>query len=345
MTVVLLLAALAAQGWSDRTTGRVDPAKTVRLTRPDLPQRRNPRDFEVMAAWRGGGKETEAAVADSLQALARLQTEDGSWDPAEGGSRLETTCLALLAFRFAGYGFWDQAVLPWGFGWRFGPGSAWVGPDPSYHQVFRRGISWLQERQQADGFIGARGGARSFRDHAIATRLFCEVVLYTRNLVLQGEAERAVAALEAEPFSSTADDPEGAAWAELALRGAAAVSLPFDRAVLGRLVPGLRLPAGDTPRKAAIDRLISIHLLYWQTRPPQLPAPEWDAALPSSDLRDWFWGTLVQRYGRQKSPAWTDWNERMKAALLSMTPADAESWALRALTFQVYYQFRISSVR
>ncbi len=345
MTAILILLALAAQS-SERPRGAPDPEKRARLRLLYLPPQRDPLFLEGVASAWGGGKETESAVAESLEALARLQADDGSWDPGPGGSRVETTCLALLAFRFAGFGFWDQNLLPRLSRWRTASGSTSPGPHPPHHRVFRTGISWLQSRQQADGFIGDRNTSRSFRDHAIATRLFCDASLYSGRTVLEVEAERAVAALVAERFPSTDDDPEGAAWAELALRSASTADLPFDRTVLDRLVPGLLLPAGDKPRKAAVDHLFRTHLWWWSRPPPDVRRSPNPPVLPESDLRDRFWGTLALRYwGGRESPPWTAWNERMKAALLPMTPTDAESWALRALTFEAYYEPRLRMER
>lgn len=328
--IALVLTALLAPQASSRPPAGVDPDRKAKLVRSDLPTQRSPLIYERRARTAGGGKDTEDAVAESLKALAGLQADDGSWDPPEGGSRVETTGLALLAFHGSGYSFWDQNVLPGYCVCRIASGRPPGGPQLPYHQVFRRGMAWVQGRQQADGFVGERSGPRSFRDHAIATRLFCEVYGFSNMSVLRDAAERSLAALIAEPLPSIRQDPDGACWAALALRSAMQADLPVDRDVPQRFLPEIAANSGPWTARLALQQL---------ARPRSMvPAITLDPEPPAETLRDWYWGTIGFRlWDAPKGVQWIVWNGRVKAALLPLKPATPEAHAFRALTFEAYY--------
>lgn len=283
----------------------------------------------------GGGVDTEAAVASSLKILARAQNEDGTWDQKEGGSRLEVTCLALLSFLQAGYDLWDQDLPRPAYFGRFASEPAGSSPQPAYDRVLRKGISWLWSRQQSDGFVGERESPRSFRNHALATKVLSDLCGWGGDFLLRGPAERALTALIAEPLPSDVEDPEGIAWASLAFRSAALSDLAFDRVVLTSLVKSLGSPSRAISRKAAVDLLVWEHLVAWKRLPAELRKSPPSTELPSGDLRDWFWGSnALLRWG---DPPFRRWNERMKAALLGIQEGDAETMAFRALTLETYY--------
>lgn len=283
----------------------------------------------------GGGKESEAALSPTLEELARAQEADGSWNPPEGKSRLEVTGLALLSFLNAGYSCWTREILPRAPVWRLGGLSAGVGAAPSYDRVLRRGLSYLWGMQFPDGFIGEKEGPYSFRDHAIATRVLAEVWGRGRDLLFRGPAERAIEALTCRPFPSVDADPEGVAWASLALRSAALGSLPFDRGILEPLATTLRTSGGQALCQRAVVLLLRDHLSAWGRLLADLrgilPSPH----LPLQDLRDWFWGSKASFSCGDR--IWKRWNERMKPALLGVKQRDAETPAFRALTFETYY--------
>ena len=335
MVAELVLAFLCAQERSS-PPGSPQSLKRERLYRRDLPDRRDPRLYLKRALRMGGGKDTEEALSSTLEELARTQEEDGSWSPPEGGSRLEVTSLALLSFLNAGYTVWEQQeILLRALAWRTGGQGAGVGPSPGYHRVLRRGMSYLWGLQLPDGFIGERDASHPFRDHAIATKVLCEVCCLGEDLLFRGPAERALEALVARPFPLTDADPEGVAWASLALRSAALGSLPFDRAVLDSLATNLRTSGDRIPRKRAVDLMLRDHLRDWRRLPADLRGTPPPPDLPSQDLRDWFWGSKALVSWR--APIWEHWNERMKPVLLEIKQGNAVTLTFRALTLEAYY--------
>jgi hypothetical protein len=305
-----------------------------------IPFQRDERLYLKMARHMGGGVETEQALSSTLEALARCQTEDGSWVPSAEGSRQEVTGLALLAYLGAGWNVWDQKKLQRSSGWRFGlaiSGAPFAQADPPYHLVVRRGVNYLLGRQHADGFIGERDAPQALRDHAIAAKVLSEACDSKGLAILRHPTEQAIAALVAEAPSWTKGNPEVAGWTAQALRSAKLSCFSVDDAAWEVLKAPLLQPAAGNPRDPAIDLLVWCLVSRgrrnpeFSLRPPPIPSVQ------PKHPRERYWTALALSYW-DGSGLWLKWQERMKAELLSTKPVDPESLAYRALTVEAYYR-------
>lgn len=296
-----------------------------------VPYQRESGVFLRMALRMGGGHDTEEALSSMLEALARCQREDGSWEADDDASRVEVTSLALLAFLSAGWNLRDQQTLKRAPEWRSATIGASAQARPPYHVVLRRGVAYLLRRQNGDGFIGDREARHALRGHAVAARALSEAYGWSGLTILRQPAERALTALVAEAPSWTQGDPELAGWAALALRSAMFSDLPFDAAAWDDLKSGTR---GNT----AVELLISCLLSRGRRNPAFRPQPLRLADLKATTPRERYWTGLALAYGDgPEGMVWKRWNERMKSEVLP-TPASApESLAFRALLLTVYY--------
>ena len=303
------------------------------------PFRRDERFYLGMAMRAGGGVDTEAALACTLEALARCQTEDGSWAPPAEGSGIEVTGLALLAYLRAGWNLCDQKKLSRS-SWRFrlaGGGASVAAPDdPPYHQVLRRGIVFLLHRQSADGFIGERDARHALRDHAIATNVLLMACDRQGFPTLHYATEQALAALVAGSSSWTKGESEVAGWAAQTLLSARFTYFPVDQAAWDALKAPFLKPVAANLRDPVIDCLVWSLLPRKDPALDQRPPPLPDLQPKTSRARYWTARALMFWYG--PGLTWTKWNEPMKAELLSEKTSDPESLAFRALTLEVYYR-------
>lgn len=192
----------------------------------DLPSLPPPRPFSPEPGWRFGDDRAlqplppscgyarnHASALESLDHLARLQDEDGSWSPAPAcaecgpGSdmdRVATTALALLAFLRAGMSTLESTI------------HGGVRLD----EALRRGLRWLVADQDVPGGVPRR----SLIQRALTAAVFAEASDRTSTLLLQEDAARATTLLLASSLEG-ADADSVAAAAEALFR-----NYPFDRA-------------------------------------------------------------------------------------------------------------------
>ena len=121
--VLMLCAAQGLPRWSE-------PGKHEAWT--PRPSRRTP----------GPDRDTDRAVLLALDWLIRNQADDGSWEAEDGGSRVEVTGVALLAFLQAGFSTWAQQDCP-AYGNRSGSSLPYRGPPHSHHLAVRKAIGFL----------------------------------------------------------------------------------------------------------------------------------------------------------------------------------------------------------
>ncbi len=155
-------------------------------------------DRAGLLAREGGGEETEAAVTDALEWLARHQSPDGRWD-ADGfwNNCGEAVCKA--AHDYGGHlyesgtaphdgavtGLAILAFLGSGNTHRFGP----------HRRTVDRGLRWLIRQQEADGATAvyrAKKYGHWIYDQAITTMALAEAYAISRDFTLKKHAQRAV---------------------------------------------------------------------------------------------------------------------------------------------------------
>lgn len=184
---------------------------------------------------------TEESLERALDWLARHQNEDGSWSAAgyasvcgdptcastglrPGGGDIDVglTGLALLSFLGRGYTHVSRDRIA----------------DRPIGEILRRGLTYLVDRQDAEGCIGARSGEYMY-NHLIAALAVCE------DYALTGSTQMYDAARLAVDFTIAARNPgrgwryEARAgdndtsvtgWAVMVLHSAELAGLDFDRA-------------------------------------------------------------------------------------------------------------------
>lgn len=116
----------------------------------DAMKGRNAGTRDALLRTGGGNKESEAAVANGLAWLARMQKKDGSWQYENGGDKAAATGMGLLPFLAAG-----QTHKP--------------GKDNKYKENVTAALSALLKMQKSDGSFSGNTYA-----NAIAVVALCE---------------------------------------------------------------------------------------------------------------------------------------------------------------------------
>jgi len=305
------------------------------------------------AAARGGSLDTEQAVQGALAWLAAAQAADGRWSAGQHGGGVEravqghdrrgagaksdhgVTGLALLAFLGAGHTHRD-------------------GP---YADVVSRGLTFLVERQRADGSLA--GDAEFFAAlycHGMATLALGEVCALTHDATLRPAVERAVHYTLAMQHPTTGGwryaagdrgDTSQLGWQVMVLATArqAGISTGIEPAEarartflqsvssgraggLAAYRPGER-PSVAMTAEALLCRLflgLPVEHAAVHEALASLAAAAPDAAHPNAYT--WYYATLASFHAG--GPQWEAWNARLLAALLPLqrqgSGALAGSW-------------------
>ena len=340
---------------------------------PDIYKQRAPQQRQALVQQMGGSVETERAVAQALQWLARHQSADGRWDGAgfddrcgacDGPTRVDVdialTGLALLCFLGADHTHFNE------------------GP---YQEVVDRGLSWLVKQQRAGGDLM---GEESMYSHGIATIALAEAFGMTGDPTLVEPVESAVRFIYAARNTSVGGwryapgqvgDTSVLGWQMMALTSARRCGLDvpgeaFDVAgdwlelVTGPDRPGLFAYQPDrevTPAMTA--EAMFVHQLLGRTRRDQHMQASADYLLRyppdwNDDLNTYYWYYATLALFQHQGAAWERWNERVKDQLVAHQRTDglaAGSWnpdgqwaevggrvyqtAICALTLEVYYRY------
>ena len=305
------------------------------------------------AAARGGSLDTERAVQAALAWLAAAQARDGHWSVVEHGGGVERTVqghdrrgagaksdhgvtgLALLAFLGAGHTHRD-------------------GP---YADVVSRGLTFLVERQRADGSLA--GDAEFFAAlycHGMATLALGEVCALTHDATLRPAVERAVHYTLAMQHPTTGGwryaagdrgDTSQLGWQVMVLATARQAGIfagiepaeararTFLQSVssgraggLAAYRPGER-PSVAMTAEALLCRLflgLPVEHAAVHEALASLATAAPDAAHPNAYT--WYYATLASFHAG--GPQWEAWNARLLAALLPLqrqgSGALAGSW-------------------
>ncbi|MEI6239078.1 MAG: hypothetical protein WCR51_01690 [Planctomycetia bacterium] len=293
------------------------------------------------AAARGGSLETERAVQAALAWLAAAQASDGRWSVVEHGGGVERTVqghdrrgagaksdhgvtgLALLAFLGAGHTHRD-------------------GP---YANVVARGLTFLVERQRADGSLA--GDAEFFAAlycHGMATLALGEACALTQDATLRPAVDRAVRHTLAMQHPTTGGwryaagdrgDTSQLGWQVMVLATARQAGLDagiepaevrartFLQSVSSGRAGGLAsYRRGERPSVAMTAEALACRLFLGlpvehaavQEALESLAAAPPDAARPNAYT--WYYATLASFHAG--GPQWEAWNARLLAALLPL---------------------------
>jgi prenyltransferase beta subunit len=179
------------------TGGPKIAASAVPIPVPAFSQRLNRnREQENAAADLGPlGPQTEQAIENGLQFLARYQRADGSWHLEDFGEKVDirsetaATALALLSFQGAGY----------------------THRQFKYEKTCGNAVGWMVKNQRANGDLYVRTDAKSdgnswLYSHAIATLAMCEAYGMTQDESIKDNAQRAI------NFLIASQDPQGGGW-------------------------------------------------------------------------------------------------------------------------------------
>ncbi|MFM8573055.1 MAG: prenyltransferase/squalene oxidase repeat-containing protein [Pirellula sp.] len=296
----------------------------------------------------GGTEQTEQAVANGLEWLARNQLSDGSWSLvtpfSEGGTsenRPAATAMALMAFM--GAGNTHQAG--------------------AYQPNVLRGLNYLTRLQDENGFFAAKTtGIQKTYAQAQATIALCELFGMTGDQKLKEPAERAVGwALRAQDDGGgwryeprQTGDTSVTGWYVMALISArmAGLDVPSDR--LERIhqfldtvqrKDGVRGPSADgdqyayqAPSQAKIsmtaEGMLCRMYLGWKTddsrilqgaaKIVQQPIA---TGVQGRDYYYWYYATNALHHAGGAS--WRKWNDVMKEALPELqvkTGKERGSW-------------------
>ncbi|MCC6741125.1 MAG: HEAT repeat domain-containing protein [Planctomycetia bacterium] len=196
----------------------------------------------------GGDGQSEQAVVDGLEWLAKHQGKNGSWDPARfddacprgdgcgGDDKGEqmyagaTTALAVLAFLGAGYSHMDDHLRPQDQG---GPVTH------QYTATIKKALAWLcREQNEKTGEIDPEGD-RNMYVHGIASLAVIEAYSMTKDPGLKPHAQRAVIHIvnsqqdsggwNYTPENLSRSDTSIASWMVMSLRSARAAGLAVPK--------------------------------------------------------------------------------------------------------------------
>lgn len=324
----------------------------------------------------GGSLQTEKAVQDALDWLARHQNPAGFWDsdrffdacpqgdlcsgPAvETGSDTGLTGLSLLAFLGAGHTHKDSS---------------------QYATTVQKALNWLVSQQRSDGDLRGRGRIYC---HAMATLALTEAYAMSQDPAMREPAQRAVTWLVMAQHPESGGwryapgqygDTSVYGWCVLAIRSADRAGLHVPQSTWVRAEKWLTLVSsgpqqglasyrpGDPPSEAmTAEALVCRQIFGARASDPTLQ----EAAdyllhrLPATDdyhLYYWYYGTLAMF--QLGGTHWDRWNQSLSAVLLDTQRKSGHakgSWdpqrpfgidggrvfttACSALCLEVYYRY------
>ncbi len=343
------------------------------LPPPNPYEQRAPDQRRELVKEMGGSEETEKAVADALDWLARHQHESGRWDGmhydddcgrCEGRSRIDVhialTGLSLLAFLAADHTH-DK--------------------DGPYRKNVQIAVDWLLAHQSEDGSLL---GDETMYSHGIASIALAEAYGMTGDQRLKDPVQRAVNFIYSARNTriggwrygpGEVGDTSVMGWQIMALESARRAGLDVPEEAFAVARDWMKLV--EHPRKKG--------LYAYQPRRPVSPAMtaecmfvnqlinssttsqpmQFAADYLLENLPDWesgpntyYWYYATMALFQHHTDAWTQWNETIKEVLLSNQQQNGRasgSWnpegqwakvggrvyqtAICTLTLEVYYRY------
>jgi hypothetical protein len=306
---------------------------------------------KALAGAFGGTKQTDRAVAGTVNWLARHQNKDGSWslhgyhanckDPScREGHAEETvksdaaaTALALLPFLAAGQTHETK------------------GP---YQKTIRDGLDWLVSHQAKSGDLSA-GGESQMYTHGLCAIVLCEAYGMSQDRRLHNPAQYALGFIEATQNetggwrytqASTDGDTSVVGWQLMALKSGQMAGLDVNPKTLERAKDFLKSVSrgtagglfayepsgGPTTVMTACGLLCNQYAGMKRTDPAMvegmnhlmanLPVPTY--------VNSYYWYYATQVMHNLPGPEWDKWNREMRHALLDSQAKDgcaSGSWS------------------
>lgn len=334
---------------------------------------RRPRDRQQVAMARGGTIESERAVEDALDWLARHQLPNGAWSLEHAGGACNGRCanngsherfdpaatgLSLLAFLGAGY----------------------THQEGKHRETVRRGVyhllQILEETPQGGSFLYQSD--RGMYNHGIAAFALCEAYQLSGDEDLKRPAEQVVEfILSAQSYQGgwgylpmKPGDLTLSAWQVMALKSGFAAGMDIPPATLTKLdlfldsqtdavgvTYGYRGP-GDSTTCTAIGMLLRLFRGVGTSDPRILEGVAFlEQQGPSSDDAYFNYYSTLSLF-HVGGLAWKNWNPRVREHLIDTQATEGHergSWyfenpygkeggrlyttAMSAMTLEVYYRF------
>ena len=352
------------------------PTRTV----PNPYAQRAPEKRKEILQKLGGSRETEQAVALSLDWLARHQSADGRWD----GTNFDSSCGECGGVQQATS---DIALTGLALLCFLGADHTHLGDGP-YRDVVGRGLDWLLSRQNRRG--GLLGDQESMYSHGIAVIALAEAYGLTGDQRLFDPVKKGVEFIYASRNRDAGGwrylpgqygDTSVLGWLMMAVVSAqrANVDVPdgaFDvaRRWLGLVSkPGRPGQYAYQPARRASPAMTAEGMFVWQllgarrTQRRMAGSAEYLVRhLPKwrTGANTYYWYYATMALFQHQGPEWVKWNEAVKVELLAnqVTRGKAAgSWetkdrwsqyagriyqtALCTLTLEVYYRYLPSFVR
>ncbi len=305
------------------------------------------------------GPQTEQAIENGLQFLARYQRADGSWHLADFGERVDirsesaATALALLSFQGAGY----------------------THKQYKYEATCKKALTWLIKNQRSNGDLYVRTDLKSdsnawLYSHGIATLALCEAYGMTQDESIKDNAQRAIR------FLFESQDPKGGGWryqprmgsdtsvtgwCMMALKSAELSGLDVSKESYRRIskwldgsqasesqkylfrynfqaldVPATRHGREITPVMTSVGLLMRLYLGWRRDNPDMQRGTDWLAERlpaegtsqnPQRDTYYWYYATQVMFH--MGGDRWKKWYGSLYPLLISSQKNDGEyagSW-------------------
>jgi hypothetical protein len=299
---------------------------------------------KALAGAFGGTKQTDRAVAGTVNWLSRHQNPDGSWSLGGYHARCKdltcrehdseqpvnsdaaATALALLPFLAAGQTHESR------------------GP---YQQTIRKGLNWLVQNQLPNGDL-SKGSDSQMYTHGLCSIVLCEAYGMTQDRELGLHARYAlefIAATQNETggwryaSNSTDADTSVVGWQLMALKSGQMAGIPIKEETLDRAKDFLKsVSRGDSgglfvytpdqqgglPVMTAVGLLCNQYTGMKRSDPAMVEGMNFLMAnLPDPKApNSYYWYYATQVMHNLPGPEWDQWNREMRRALLDSQRKD-----------------------
>ncbi|MHC5019792.1 MAG: prenyltransferase/squalene oxidase repeat-containing protein [Planctomycetota bacterium] len=196
----------------------------------------------------GGSGDSEGAVEAGLRWLARHQHTDGRWS----GRNFGVHCEASGRCSGKGYSTYDVGLTGLALAAFAGAGYGHLDPKSDHRRTVAKGVKFLREHQDAQGFFFRRVELRDMYNHSCATLALAELYGLTADPQLRDPLTRAVQALlvaqqpgggwtyTAKASNGPRNDVSIAGFAVQALVSARSAGIPVPQSSLARTLTFLR---------------------------------------------------------------------------------------------------------
>jgi hypothetical protein len=303
-----------------------------------------------MVRREGGTVESEKAVEEGLEWIARHQRPDGAWSLDIHPMCKGAGCPGEEPDRFADTAATGLALLP-----LLGAGHTHMKPG-RYQKTLERGLFWLVKMQRPSGEIFTTGAEHTlFYSHAIATMALCEAYGLTKDKRLRDPAQKAIYYINHSQnkldggwryYAGQAGDTSVFGWQVFAMRSAHLAGLEVNRTVLKRARGFLDRMASDPGGSTytylegrppsfsmTAEGLVCRQMMGWSREHPALisgTAAIAEHLQMSQERNIYYWYYATQLLHNMKNKDWEQWNKRVRDGLIGLQAigdgCDRGSW-------------------